>query len=155
MLWYFPAEEQTMLFTIFLNTAARWFARTLLVALALAALLVAALAKGAPAGILLYGPIVLTESNNIRHVDCTGATWGYFRPGRAVGFQRAIRNNTVQQWLAAKPSPRKKSSTECGTNLAEGTAIRLLVRTNARSPNHAIYIYGGTFAEFRSLLVNP
>ena len=145
-----------MLFTIFLNTAARWFARTLLVALALAALLVAALAKGATTGILLFGPVVLTEVNNIRHVDCTGATWNEFRPGRAVGFQRAIRNNTVQQWLAAKPPPpAKKSSTECGTNLAEGTAIRLLVRTNARSPNHAVYIYGGTFAEFRGLLVNP
>ena len=61
-------------------------------------------------------------------------------------------------WLPSPPPPAKKkteSSTECGTNLAEGTAIRLLVRTNARSPNHAVYIYGGTFAEFRSLLVNP
>ena len=66
---------------------------------------------------------------------------------------KAIAGNQGQR--PTRPFPRKESSSGCGANLTEGTAIRLLARTNARSPNHAVYIYGGTFAEFRSLLVNP
>ena len=150
-----------MLLAIFLKTAAKWFARTLLVALALVALLVAALALGAATpketGILLYGPIALTEARGVRHADCGGASWGYLRPGAVAAFQRAAWSGTVRQWLEAEPHPRE-SSAGCGDELAEGTPIRLYLHDNPRPATMNvvhIHIYGGTYAEFRDHLLNP
>ena len=101
----------------------------------------------------MYGPIDISESNNMRHADCSAASHRHLTPSEIGYFNSAWSESNLQAWLDAKPHSMEQHKDCPAAMLAQGPGIRVWDKSPPHHPSVYIYVGGETYDQFRSALI--